>query len=543
MTWDEGNAIGRAEAVSRWFQSWAAKPSGRRLAPLSRESIAAGWPYTTVIEGHPAFYGLLIAAGRAVAPGFLSPLSQARFGPLLLFSLAVGAMFYRLWNDFSAATAVVGTTALLTLPRLVAHAHFASIDGPLMSLWMLAWCAFPPARRGQAGAMAFGILLGMTMSTKATGWLAPVPFLVWAIVYRDRGALRAMMIGLPVALLTFVALNPPLWHQPLAGLARFLELNLHRAARPELNVSTQFLGRLYNLDFPLPWYNTLFWTAVAVPVGTLVLAGIGLIGALRQARGAAGAMLIVAHWSTLIIVRAMPFAPPHDGIRLFLPSFAFLAALAGVGGGRLWRWAADRRFGRLPGKPLAVAAWLVWSVVGLRTMACYWPQLLSHYNLLIGGLSGAVRRGMEPTYYWDSLDREVLTWINRHVPPGDKIALAAGPSESLALMRRWGMLTRDWRKNQPGEYRFYIIQCRPSAWRPWDRWLMEHATPVMRKTLRPPNTACGPWRWAVTLLEIFDIRQYAEARRRFPAFREEDRPAKGGQQKTLDRRAAGRHVR
>ena len=31
----------------------------------------------------------------------------------------------------------------------------------------------------------------------------------------------------------------------------------------------------------------------------------------------------------------MPWAPPHDGVRLFLPAFAFMAALGGVGFRRL----------------------------------------------------------------------------------------------------------------------------------------------------------------------------------------------------------------
>ena len=63
-------------------------------------------------------------------------------------------------------------------------------------------------------------------------------------------------------------LNPPLWHQPLAGFDDFLDLNAHRAAHAELNVATCFFGRLYDARHPLPWYNTLFWTGVTVPVGS-----------------------------------------------------------------------------------------------------------------------------------------------------------------------------------------------------------------------------------------------------------------------------------
>ena len=127
---------------------------------------------------------------------------------------------------------------------------------------------FEPARRGTAGRLALGLTLGLALSTKATGWLAPLPFLVWALSYRDRRGLAAVAVAIPIAAATFFVLNPPLWHEPLGGIEKFLALNLHRASDPGMNISIQFLGRLYNLDHPLPWYNTLFWTAITVPVIT-----------------------------------------------------------------------------------------------------------------------------------------------------------------------------------------------------------------------------------------------------------------------------------
>ena len=49
MVWDEGDAIRRAEGIARWFGE-------------ERRGIAADWQYTTRREGHPAFYGIVIAA-------------------------------------------------------------------------------------------------------------------------------------------------------------------------------------------------------------------------------------------------------------------------------------------------------------------------------------------------------------------------------------------------------------------------------------------------------------------------------------------------
>ena len=142
IAWDEGNAIGRAERIAEWGRSWFQQgPNGKH--PLSREAISDHWHYTTQIEGHPAFYGIVIAAGHSIGARILPPLTAWRLGPILLFSLAAGAMFYRLGRDYSQAAGLAAVLALLLQPRLFAHAHFAICDSPLMACWILAWAAFP----------------------------------------------------------------------------------------------------------------------------------------------------------------------------------------------------------------------------------------------------------------------------------------------------------------------------------------------------------------------------------------------------------------
>lgn len=288
-------------------------------------------------------------------------------------------------------------------------------------------------------AIAWGFALGMTFSCKATGWLAPLPFLIWAGGYRDRRAGLALLIGLPTALLTFYLLNPPLWHHPIQGLEHFFALNLNRGAQG-LNISTQFLGQIYNLDHPLPWYNTLLWTGITVPFGILFLFCIGLWHVLRRLWDKPG-MLLVANWLILLVVRAIPGTPPHDGVRLFLPSFAFLAALAGVGTARCLTACHGLRHAAVVG--------LVVFGGSATSLAWYAPQWLSYYNVLIGGLPGAVAMGMEPTYYWDGLDRDVLDWLHQHTEPGEKVEFACYPKGNLALMTQWGQLHSEYRLQPP----------------------------------------------------------------------------------------------
>ncbi len=496
IVWDEGDTIVRAEQLTT-------TPGGEQAndwrSYLARWRQPGHWPYTICREGHPPLVGLLVAAGQAIAPAGLDPLTRYRFGPMLLVAVAAGALFYRLKRDYGLwLVSLVAVAVLLTMPRMFALAHFATLDGPLAACWVLAWATFATARRDWRLTPLFALALALTLSAKFTGWLAPLPFAAWTLLYRDRAGLRTLALAVPLAVVLFVALNPPLWHDPLTGLRTFFDLNLHRQANPGLNITTQFFGRMYNLDYPLPWYNALVWTAITISPMALLLGVLGIVASVRRWRGDPTSMLLVFLWATLVLVRALPWAPPHDGVRLFLPSFAFFAALAGVGAGRaLYRNSLledDKIVAQGWAKVLIAIALVMSTFDAVR----YFPHGLSFYNRLIGGLGGATALGMEPTYYWDALDDEALGWLDEHTATGEKIAFASAPPRNLELLKRWGRLRR--LPNEPGRFRWYVIQCRPSAWQPPDRWLIEHERPTYQRTL-----------FGVPLLDVYTYGQYERA--------------------------------
>jgi 4-amino-4-deoxy-L-arabinose transferase-like glycosyltransferase len=481
MVWDEGDTIVRAEQVANW------------------PAIADSWPYTIQREGHPPLAGILIALGWRIAPQWFDPLTAARLGTIVLFSIAVGAMFYRLQREYDVlAVSLMAVGALVLMPRLFAHAHFATLDGPLTACWVLAWAAFAPACRKWQWIPLFGFALGLTLSAKFSGWLAPLPFIAWTALYRDRGGLRALAIGVPLAVGVFVLLNPPLWDQPIAGLRTFFALNLNRADRPDLNISTQFFGRMYNLDHPLPFYNTIVWTAITVSPLLMIMGFVGIVATVKRGRADRAGMLLVCQWATLILVRALPFAPPHDAERLILPSFAFFAAMVGVGIGRGLYRDTLLEPEKIVAQGWAKVAMVIALCAGLIDSVNYFPHGLSFYSRLIGGLRGATALGMEPTYYWDSLDRKTLAWLAEHVEGDEKIAFGAAPKRNLELLNRWGLLAR--LPTDPGRFRWYVIQRRPSALQPLDHWLIEHEEPAFQRTLS-----------GVPLLDVYSYEQYERA--------------------------------
>jgi hypothetical protein len=328
--------------------------------------------------------------------------------------------------------------------------------------------------------MLFGVLTGCAMGTKLTGWLLPIPFLAWAILYRDRRGLVALFIGCFLALSLLVLLIPPWWHNPVIGLDRFFQSNLSRATTTPLK--TLFLGTIYETPTgSLPWYNTVVWTTLVTPVGFLSIGLLGVVQVLRHPRVDSPGSLFAAHWAFLMVLRALPHTPGHDGVRQFLPAFGMLALLAGPGAASL-----ERRLGRW-GRSLIAAA----LIEGAVSVAVMMPVPLSYYSPLAGGLPGATRLGMEPTYYWDSLQPEVLDWLNAHTTSDQKVMFSRYPTSWLYL-RQTHRLRPGIQPHEPGLWAWYVMQNRPGAMRQMERDLIAHGHPAKVFS-----------RWGVPLLWVF----------------------------------------
>jgi 4-amino-4-deoxy-L-arabinose transferase and related glycosyltransferases of PMT family len=598
LVWDEGELISRALAVKQWGEQAVASPMGDKehVSPFSREGIAASWKSTTTIEGHPGGYLAVIAFGRVLAdlandltPDFvpkLSPKTSWRFGPILLMSLALGVMFSALRKHFGSAAALFSVMAVLLVPRVFAHAHLATCDGVLMAAWLLAVATFPmpqeSVRRSRKrivfSAVIWGLCLGLTLSAKFTGWaILGIGVWGWGIgiwkkMFTNKSPslpphdphpttlippspTPSYVIGLCVALFVFYVLNPPLWHRPISGFADFVYLNTHRGG---FNVSTLFWGQMYHLEKPLPWYNTLVWAAITFPILLFVMLPFGVhrmfprtkrasvfpndstceSAAIAQANSRCFAWLIVLNAVVLLVVRAIPGTPPHDGVRLFVPAFPFLAIIAGIGMSVIWQLRfADVFRGRgkkqmrtlcppneSQNKPparsnrLACSDFLVGRltvvlvlVVGTGNLVYYAPQWLSFYNVVIGGVAGASRKGFEPTYYWDAFDAEVIAVLNKNTGENEKIQLTpARSSKTFDLVRAWDGLQPEFRPNKPGEYRWYVFQMRPSLLLPVDKILLQNFEPAYVKTVSQPSLPFSQSQ-KTPILYVFEYDDYRQA--------------------------------
>jgi hypothetical protein len=556
IVWDEGEYLFRADQIAAWFRLLldGGSPEGG-LAALSQESIRKHWLFINWSEGHPAWFAIPIAAGKGVLSGSLDVLTAARLGPITVFSIACAAVAIRLKHDYGTVAALAAPAALLTLPRMFSEAHFATQDGQLTAWWLILWAVDSSVRRGPRTAIGVGVLLGLTCATKFTGWFAVVPVVGWRAIKGGRQRRAELLAILPVALLTFYAVNPPLWHAPATNLAEHFRLNLRR---PDMNpfgvgASSQLPGvwagrvppplslrdylsgslRYDAVHRYAPWYNTLAWLVLVTPISTLVLGFIGLRHcaaartrtvpdelapqSMRAPRPRwwwpeSSSLALLLHWATLMIVRALPGAPANDGIRFILPAFGFWCVLAGIGAQRLWPALSSGAPRELRTRRLAVGALLgIVFAANAWGVARYYPQTLSHYSLLVGGVRGAASIGLEPTYWWDALDDDVLEWLNTHTEPGASVGFSLISDVNVALLRDWGRLRSqvtdpNWRT----PFAWYVLQNRPSLLSAADRILIDSEQPAYAK-YAGHHPRGVPADLDVPLILVFSYEQYQRA--------------------------------
>ena len=325
---------------------------------------------------------------------------------------------------------------------------------------------------------------------------------------RNAAAIRRLLVILPVALLTFYILNPPIWYEPLDGLRDHFHRSLNRANT--LNISTQFLGRTYNVTNPLPWYNTLVWLVFATPLPTLALGVVGLWHCL--ARPTAFSVTLMLHWITLMVVRALPGAPPHDGIRLFLPAFGFWCVFAGIGAQRVFNLIGTVRarlvenssalgalqalFWRAPSTSLVTIPKRCRTTVSSREVFEVRPTRA--WNRRIGGMRSTTTSSQ---------------WLDART--GADEAIAFSPVFNLGHLRDWGKLRAHTVNAETGRFKWYVLQNRPAMFTRTDRRLMEREKPAYVKYAgRRRSGEAVPRDLDVPLISVFSFDQYQRARRR-----------------------------
>ena len=495
--WRNGWGFFERTNVDRLFRDNAEHPPlGRWLLGLAS---LGGQPFETLIRGADPT-GLYVVS--------------ARLAPAVCFALLVGLVGAEAARRWGRASGFAAAWSLLVMPRVFAHAHLGALDTFLSLFWTLALIAGAravDARRPTLAMVGAGALWSLALLTKIHAWLLAPLIVGWAFLrLPPLKALRATAAWLATGVGLFVLGWPWLWYDTLDRWAAFWGTSVARAT-----IRVEYFGRIWN-DRELPWHYPWLYFAVTVPV---VLQGLGALGLWRGWRGRRNDRfpLLLAASILLFLTLFSARVPVYDGERLFLLAFPAWAILIGCGFGVLWRWwggppwppSDDRREGARPtraatgGRPYARWARAVgihggiWSarltLGGILLGQCWGlvathPFGLSYYNLLVGGLPGAERLGLELTYWGDAVDRVLLDELARRVEPGSVAALAPtlypgqGAYTTTGPLVRREVVLQD--ESEIPRADWVVVSRREAYWSPELRRLLEAADPADRVMVR-----------------------------------------------------------
>jgi 4-amino-4-deoxy-L-arabinose transferase-like glycosyltransferase len=315
-----------------------------------------------------------------------------------------------------------------------------------------------------------GAVWGLAMLTRLHGLLLLLPAITWIVYGLRRRSILPACVWIVAGMATLLAGWPWLWLGPWRRFWQFAGTGIHRQA-----VHVFYAGRVWD-DRAVPWHYPWVMFVVTLPLGLLVLGGLGIWsqrpgGALssrhtpcavgsrhtpcavpdgtRRVPATISYRFVLGTLLFVLGVFSLPGVPVYDGVRLFLMAFPLWALLAGAGA----RWLVegekgDRHllprptFSRCPPSgcfaqkvpvplfprwPARRRLWWLGCFVALQAvgLVVYHPYALSHYNLLVGGLWGAEKLGFEATYWGDAVDESLLQEVAVRAS-GERIVL--GPN-------------------------------------------------------------------------------------------------------------------
>lgn len=345
--------------------------------------------------------GLAHQAFAWLIPGV--PASQwhvpaARLGSCLMFAATICLLFEFSRRRYDLATAVLAAVLLMLMPRVVGHARLAVQETTTTFVWLAAfipllawWTRVRPPSTWQC--VISGGLWGILLLTKVQGILLP-PFVVgWALFQYRLSAIRPLAIWGLTGALVFGGGWPWLWLDPLENVFRYLG-----RATDRLELHVWYLHRRYP-DKQVPWHFPFVMTAVTVPL--TVLLGTALRCVQRRFDRMEVLLLAATLWPLLVF--AFPGVPVYDGTRLFLvimPGFALLAARGLV---LFWNSNLQHRWQKA-GRLIVICICAAATAAVVPEVSS--PNALNHYNLLVGGPSGALAMGLESDYWASGVTSE-----------------------------------------------------------------------------------------------------------------------------------------
>jgi 4-amino-4-deoxy-L-arabinose transferase-like glycosyltransferase len=433
LTWDEPAYITSSESYMGWFTALVKNPS----VAFKAYTIDSYW---TATHEHPPLDRIWSGMIWSWARHIFDDLTAHRLGNILLVALMVGVLYFMVADMYGKPAGLFAAGALMSMPRFFFHSHLAALDVPvavaIFFVTFLFWRTID--RKEWWWGLVLGLAWGLAEAVKLNATFLPIGLMVWFLAFRRKWYIvfRFLLMGI-VAVLTFVLVWPWLYHQTWTRILEYINFHLHH-----FTIGTRYFGHYYTPP-PWPYVFAILWAVVPLTVVLLAFVGIARSGRGRQDKGL-GWLLFISALAPMLVF-AIGRTLVYDGERLFMPTFPFLAALAGAGFGWILiglRKLADRIQRPVLVVPASIILAACFFAPQVITMIGLYPHLLSYYSESVGGLPGATKMKLETTY-WCETYAAALPYINAHAQPGDRIWVEPWSYDVMIYYQLHGQLRKD----------------------------------------------------------------------------------------------------
>lgn len=486
VTWDEP----RSFKASRGYTAWLgilrrAVLEGHPEVAFDDAVIVRWWVQDPTLELHPPVSKLAVGLGWGLFRNMWGNIPAYRFSAAVWFGILVALVYLSVVEAYRPLAGLIASCSLICMPRVFLHAHLANLDIPMATVWVLGMYLFWRAitSQGWAWTVVAGLAFGIALGTKLNAFLMPLVWGIWFLFWqRGKVALVKMMLIGVIGFVAFLAIWPWLYHNTLERLAYYVAMGYRFGQTVQY-----YLGQTGQA----PWHYPLVLTIAVVP--TTITAGclVGIARVLKPRRSGtgpsgrpsptptqnAGWNIRQQRYGYYILLNALvPLAIAilglqalYSGERHFMPVFPYLAMLAGVGFVVVCETVEQRLLSRRSGTQLrgllVVGLAILLLAPPLVSIIRLHPYELSYYSEIVGGLPGAIRLGLETTFWCESY-KDCLPYLNANAPE-DAVIWVDQPL-ALRAYQEDGLLRRDlriagWDVVSPYTCDYAVVQMRETG--------------------------------------------------------------------------------
>lgn len=427
ITNDEIWYFDSAKKYTEWFLLTARNlPCGEIAYPFKEEVIKKYWQ---VPEKHPPLGKIIMGITYIILHKFTGDIFAYRFSSAILFSLLVAVVYIFAASKYGRRIGIFSALSLFLSPRVFGHAHLAALDLTVAFFWFLSAVAFFKGIHSLKWSIIFGIIFGLSTSVKSYCFFIPLPLFLWGVIYYRKELLKNAF-SIFISPFVFFILWPLLWNNPYQAMVEYLRFSLTHSLIP-----IYYLEEIYINKIPLHYPPAIIFLTLSS--GIALMSVVGILRVIKNIKkDKTGSFFLIQGLFPLILAIIFPVLS-SDGERHFLQAFPFIAVLSGLGLGYITSiFEKEILLQKNKIKKIILSgcccliivltfADTIYSLVKIK------PYYLSFYNGLVGGISGANKRGLETIYWWDACNKDVLNYLNKNASYGAKIGFYPTASEPI----------------------------------------------------------------------------------------------------------------